>query len=373
MIKIRLLNDEDLIPLSEFLPRGFPAVTQKNWLVLFDYWWSKNPAYTHEIPRGWLLEKDNTIVGFLGNIPLHILVQGEVKLAVAANNWYLDPAIRGIYSVSMFNKFINQKNISAFLFKAGKIRFNDFLSRYNFKEFKLPPFQKDYIYIIDKKRINVYSVAFILFVNLIPGFPGVSELIRRFGLLIRSGILQKPLGQGENAPDAMYTSSICTSCDDSFLSLRRSLHHNGELEIFYDTQTLNWLYFSKRVSSQRIVIQCRRSGDNSLAGYAVFDIPQAAPYSSKKLHLMDICIENDNLQVFQSLISYATELSKQYNIKLLILWANSPIIETYLQSTIILQRSITHYRYIRILNSDENSIGKDSCLKIYSSLIWPAA
>ena len=101
MIKIRKVEDQDLIPLSEFLPKGFPAVTQNNWLEIFDYWWSTNPAYSEEIPRGWLLEKDNAIVGFLGNIPLHILIHGEVKLAVAANNWYLDPSIRGIYSIRL--------------------------------------------------------------------------------------------------------------------------------------------------------------------------------------------------------------------------------------------------------------------------------
>jgi hypothetical protein len=371
MIKIRTVEDQDLIPLSEFLPKGFPAVTQNNCLEIFDYWWSTNPAYSEEIPRGWLLEKDNAIVGFLGNIPVYVLVQGETIRAVAANNWYLDPSIRGIYSISLFNEFINQKNMSVFLFKAGKNRFYKFLSRYNFKEYVLPQFQQDYIYIIDKKRINVFTIAFILFVNLLPGLEGVSELLRRFSLLIGSWIFQKSLGQGKDAPDEMYTSSICTSCDNSFLSLRRSIPCNDELEIGYNLQTLNWLYFSKRVSSRRIVIQCTRSGDNSLAGYAVFDMFLTDQYDNR-MQLMDICIENENLHVFQSLIAYATELSNQHNIKILILWAPSPTIETYLQNAVFLKRSIRHYRYVKFLNSDDIRLGKNSYQKIYSSLIWPA-
>lgn len=373
MIKIRILTDQDLNPLSEFLPQGFPFVPQKDWSKIFDYWWSTNPAYSDEIPRGWVLEKDNTIVGFLGNIPLHILVQGEVKRAVAANSWYLDPAVRGIYSVGLFNKFINQKNIPVFLFKSGKTPFNKFLSRYNFKEYILPQFQQDYVYIIDKKRMNVNSIALILFINIKPDLPGVSELLRRLGGLLASLIFQKSLGQGPGVPDEEYTSSICTSCDDSFLSLRRSIPRNGDLEICYDLQTLNWLYFSERASSQRIVIQCRRSRDNALAGYAVFDITLDDAYRNIRMQLMDICIENENLHVLQSLIAYATELSKQHNIKLLILWANSPFIETYLKSAIILKRTIKHHRYVRLLNSDEIRPGENNYQKIYSSMIWPGS
>jgi hypothetical protein len=184
-------------------------------------------------------------------------------------------------------------------------------------------------------------------------------------------IFQKPLEQGQEAPDEVYTSSICTSCDESFLSLRRSIPNNNDLEICYNVKTLNWLYFSKRVSNKRIVIQCRRSRDNSLAGYAVFDIPPDDQYC-KRLQLMDMCIENENFHVLRSLITYATELSKQRNIKLLILWANSPTIETYLQNAVVLKRSIRHYRYIRFLNPDEIRLGENSSQNIYSSLIWPS-
>ena len=77
MIKVREVEDKDLIPLAEFLPKGFPYTTKEFWSPLFELWWTLNPAYTTEIPRGWILEKDRSIVGFIGNIPVRFLVGGH--------------------------------------------------------------------------------------------------------------------------------------------------------------------------------------------------------------------------------------------------------------------------------------------------------
>ena len=117
MIKVREVEDKDLIPLSEFLPTGFPYTTKEFWPPLFELWWTLNPAYTPEIPRGWVLEKDRSIVGFIGNIPVRFLVGDTVKIAYRSNSWYVDPSVRGIFSFILFNEFLKQKNASLFLFK----------------------------------------------------------------------------------------------------------------------------------------------------------------------------------------------------------------------------------------------------------------
>ena len=53
--------------------------------TLFDLWWTSNPAYTPQIPRGWVLENDTTLVGFIGNIPVKFLVSGAGEIAAASN------------------------------------------------------------------------------------------------------------------------------------------------------------------------------------------------------------------------------------------------------------------------------------------------
>jgi len=373
MIKIRIVEDKDLLPLSEFLRKVFPTQfeTQNYCLQKFEYWWSTNPAYSDQISRGWILEKDEAIVGFIGNIPLNIMVDGEAKHAVAAVYWYMDPSLRGIYSIRLFNEFIKQKNISVFQFTYRNESMKNFLSRYNFKEYILPQFQRQYIYIIDKKRMNLYTIAFILFNNLNLKLQGLSELASRLGFLVGPWKLQKNLVLGKDALDEEYTSSICTSCDASFLSMHHLNHRNNDIDIFYDVKTLNWLYFSDRGNNKRIVIQCKRSCDNSLVGYMVFDIYLLNLYREKILHMMEICIEKENLQVLQSLIAFATEIGKQNNINLLRVWANTPNIDVYFQSADVLKRSVRSYRYVRFSDSNDLSKLNNECRKINFSLIWP--
>ena len=69
----------------------------------------------------------------------------------------------------------------------------------------------------------------------------------------------------------MYASSLCTYCDDSFTRLWDPHLKSFDVAMSRDKATLNWLYFIAGRRYHRKVIQCRRSSDNSLVGYMVFD------------------------------------------------------------------------------------------------------
>ena len=77
MITLRDVEDRDLLPLAEFLPKGFAHTNPEFWLRRFDLWWTQNPAWTPQIPRGWVLDDGTKLVGFIGNIPVTFLVRGE--------------------------------------------------------------------------------------------------------------------------------------------------------------------------------------------------------------------------------------------------------------------------------------------------------
>ncbi len=75
MLTVREVEDKDLLPLAEFLPRGFPYTTTDHSGTL-----SSNCGglpirhVTDQFPRGWILENEASIVGFIGNIPVHFLL-----------------------------------------------------------------------------------------------------------------------------------------------------------------------------------------------------------------------------------------------------------------------------------------------------------
>jgi len=371
MMKVREVENKDLIPLTEFLPRGFPETTKEFWLPLFNWWWTLNPAYTDQMPRGWVLEKNGSIVGFIGNIPVRFLVGGAVKIAAASNSWYVDPLARGIFSIILFNEFLKQKGALLFLFKGeDKKHIKNLLSRYKFEEYILPKSQKEYLYIIDKKKVTNILKTFI-FNNRMPKLSKSWEYSKRVGYLLFAYLYQKPLIGGGSHLKETYISSVCTSCDDTFYRLWDKSLNQCAATLSRDPKTLNWLYFSSSKSYKRLVIQCHRACDKTLAGYMVFDLTRNKMLQVGNMQLLDMCIENNDPQVLASLVSFANDLGKQHNAALLIVWANSPEAETYFRSTFIMRRTVQNYRYVRFSNTSEMKSDRDTYTNVCLPMIYP--
>jgi hypothetical protein len=367
MINIREIEDKDLNLLGEFLPTAFPFSTKELWLQLFEYWWDKNPAYNHSIPKGWLLEKDAGIIGFIGNIPVKFLVRGEITVGVASNSWYAAPSARGAYSLALFHKFINQKGVALFLFKSNDNTFSDFLSRYHFREFILPINQREYIYIIDKDKIR-FNIFKFIFDDKIPRLDDFQILSRRTGALIASYFYQKPL-LATPSPGNSYTSSVCISCDLALSELFRSKLNRSKIILSPDKETLEWLLFTPGRVYKRIVIQCKREQDNSLAGCMVFDVVKDKKWGT--LQLMDLCIRDENPEVLTSMISLAIETGKQNNAAFLSVWSDNEEIDAYFNKVFFLRRSKINYRYAKFSELSGSNSMPDSLPDMGSSLIYP--
>jgi hypothetical protein len=57
------------------------------WRERLDFWWEHNPAMDPDQPRGWCLEQDGEIKGFVGNIPTRMLVGGQPVIVMNATGW----------------------------------------------------------------------------------------------------------------------------------------------------------------------------------------------------------------------------------------------------------------------------------------------
>jgi hypothetical protein len=361
MLTIREVTDNDIISLAEFLPKGFPYTTKEYWLSLFEVWWDSNPAYGNKFPRGWVLEKNMSIIGFIGNIPVKFLINGEVKIAAASNSWYVVPSDRGIFSLKLFNEYLKQKSASLFLFKQDDELLLKILRKYAFEEYILPPSQKEYVYIIDKKKVLFIFKKFVFHKDM-PRLSKLLEYTNRLGFLCLAYLYQKPLFQGAVLTEEDYTSSLCTWCDDSFSHIWDPYLNLYNTTLSRDTETLNWLYFSPGRLFKRVVIQCLRTHDKSLAGYMVFDVKRIKPSEEGTLQLIDICIQENDPKVIDSLLSFAIEIGKQNNTSLLVVWANSPKTEKHFHRTFTMRRTIKHYRHVRFsdsqkMNSDNRNRG----------------
>ena len=371
MLTIREVEEKDIIPLAEFLPNGFHYTTKVFWLRLFKLWWTSNPAYTDQFPRGWVLDKDTSIVGFIGNIPVKFLIHGAVRIAAASNSWYVDPSVRGLFSLRLFNEYLKQKSASLFLFKRGEDEHVlKILSKYKFEEHILPKSQKEYVYIINKRKVGFIFLDFLL-KNRIPKLSELLELYKKVGFLFSMYLCQKSVNRGFDLHDDAYISSICALCDDSFSKLWEPYLNSCEVALSRDTKTLNWLYFSSARCNKRVVIQCHRSPNKTLAGYMVFDIQRMKPSDVGTMNLMDMCIENNDPKVLASLTSCAIELGKQNNAALLVVWANNQETERYFHSTFTMRMTAKHYRYVRFSDLHEINLGGYNHGNVCLPLIFP--
>jgi len=369
MIKIREVEDKDIIPLAEVLPTfepPFAGTTKETWLRRFTIWWTSNPAYTPEIPRGWILENDTTIVGFIGNMPVKFLIRGEERIAVAAVDWIVEPSFR-IFSFDLFKEYMNQKSVSLFLFNTEKKQIIRILKRYKFKEYVLPLTQTEYHYIIHRKQVNLIFKEFI-FGRKFPHLTDFSEILKRLRRVISAYVSQKPIIRCDGLPGGEYTTSLCTSCDISFSRIWESYLASCDVTLSHDSKTLNWLYFSSIEPRKRVVIQCRRSRDKTLAGYMVFDIERDKKSEPGTMKLKDMCVEDNNPRVLASLLSFAIDIGEQNDAALLVVWANSQVTDTYFRSMFKMSCDAQYNRYIRL--SDTCDVGSES-LTVCPSLIAP--
>ena len=370
MLTVREVENRDLLPLSEFLPRGFPYTTKEFWLPLFELWWTSNPAYTDQFPRGWILENETSIMGFIGNIPVHFLLRGVVRTAALSNSWYVDPSVRGIFSIRLFNEFMKQKSADLLLFKKDDESLMGLLHNYKFSEFILPWNQKEYVCVIDRKKIQFIFLEFLL-KSKIPQLTEYPALFKKAGSLLSAYLFQKPVLRKNDVTNHEYISSLCTVCDETFSKLWEQNLKSCDGFMSRDAQTLNWLYFSSARLYKRVVIQCHRSLDKTLAGYMVFDITRIQPSDGGIMKLVDICIKNTDPRVLASLTSYAIGEGKHHNCALLIVWADNQETENYFRSTFTMSMPGKYYRYIKFSDPDGVHSDGDNHYTVCLPMIYP--
>jgi len=349
MITIGTVTEEDIIPLAEFLQNGIPFknTTKETWLRRFEIWWNSNPAWTDRFPRGWILKNDSSIVGFIGNIPVKFLISGEEKIAVAAVTWYVDPSVRGISSLRLFNEFQKQKSASLYLFNSDSEPLIQIITKNKFKEYVLPRFRMKYFTLLDRTKVDFILRKF-LFAERVTTMTEASAFITRLGQLVRAYGYQKPLMRTGTQQHNDYVTSLCTSCDDDFSRIWEPYLDSCDVALSRDTKTLNWIYFSSIEPNERVVIQCRRTPDNSLAGYMVFDIVRKTASGVGMMHLMDMCLADPDPYILASLVSCAGKIGKERKAALLAMWADTRETEDYCCHTFTLSMDSLHHNYVKI-------------------------
>jgi hypothetical protein len=84
------------------------------WQDRLEFWWERNPFYTDELPRGWLLVANGQIVGFFGLIAIDYLYNNERYTALNATTWRVLEDYRNVSMSLFFNYYGLRKNFILF-------------------------------------------------------------------------------------------------------------------------------------------------------------------------------------------------------------------------------------------------------------------
>ena len=113
-VRLREAAFSDFEAVSELKLRwGLNADSIENW----DRLWLRNPAVADgatERPIGWVLEADEAVVGYLGNISLSYRYGDRKLTAVAAHGLVVDPPYRGV-GLTLTAAFFRQKSVDLYL------------------------------------------------------------------------------------------------------------------------------------------------------------------------------------------------------------------------------------------------------------------
>ena len=143
---IRPVEKKDLQALAVFLEKETDrAFLREVWEDRFDCFWDRNPGFVEgRIPRGWLLlDDDDHVGGFFGNIPAAYAIDGQEEVFCSATSWFVRADLRS-HSLSLLQRYLAQGN--PLLDTTPNPAAEKIIKHYGFSELSQPWITKDFVF-----------------------------------------------------------------------------------------------------------------------------------------------------------------------------------------------------------------------------------
>ena len=289
MVKLESVQDDKIEQIIIFLANFENQKRGEDfWRRRLKFWWEDNPCYNSNFCRGWILvENKENIVGFLGNIPLWFLVNGEAKLVNNATTWMVLNEYRS-YSILLFQEIIKNSNSTILFDTTPNPKVEKVLNFFNFN--KLDVGKATVIPInIARQTTNKYLK------KIRPIVPLLNVFISVFNKLFLSH-------------SKKFNCKIITSDEISiyFDDLWNKTKQNFSNTLIRDSKTIRW-YFDNQHSFEKVLICCFE--DEEMIGYGIFKI------RGNSMVLVDFWSVRMNFDILKSIAKEAFYHCKKINIK----------------------------------------------------------
>jgi len=299
--EIKKVKKELLPDVAKFLfNKKHCGYSENEWLDKFTYFWDNNPWFDEDKHcRGWVLVNYNQeIYGFIGNIPVVYFRDGKPEYAFCATTWVVSMQARS-QSLKLYSKIIEQNAVILSTTTEPKLRHAiTFLFGYD----ELEPYWLEYDYTIPLNLLE--SFKFISFSN--------QDSIIKNNILKLGCIFSKFVSTVYSFVNSRLkpelTVSQCSSVPEDIDVFNGKFISKYKYVLPRDKNNIGWLYFSGKQSSTRLVLTLREG--STLIGLVSFKCIFSRGVT--RLELLDISTLYLSGNIIKKIITQVQIIAKKW-------------------------------------------------------------
>jgi hypothetical protein len=304
-MKIREVRFEDLSAVRALVKvHGWNPPTEVYWRRL----WDENPAMKRlgddlDLARGWVIEHDGVVLGFLANVFQQFCYRGNLLTAATASSFVVAQEARGS-ALNLAIAFASQRGVDLLLNTTAAAHVSQIFQFIKFKRMPQPGYGSIYYWIADGKG---FIAAGLQKVRVPRGVSKVIGFVAGPFLEIVDRIRGRSLAY-QPSPNFTYEIRKLNDVDDEIADLWKTLcERGGQLTIARSPETLRW-QLSIRDDSDAALICARK--DKHLVGYAAIVRAIKPRMGLVRYRLVDLLAQNNESAILDGLLRTAFDYAK---------------------------------------------------------------
>ncbi|MCP1843036.1 hypothetical protein ACVIHI_004044 [Bradyrhizobium sp. USDA 4524] len=290
--EVRFADFESVAKLKE--RGGLAKDSLENWQRL----WQQNPALVaakSQPSMGWVLETEQGIVGYQGNIPVLYQLESRTIIAAIAAGLVIDPSYR-TRCIGLLASFFRQRDVDLFVITHSTASVVNQSKALHARSLPDPDYDKILFWILD---VHQFARALAAKFGRGSGMEAVGTFLASSALRLDS-LRRGPRGRLMSKITEIDVKNI----GDEFEALwRRKLREAPRLLADRSPASLRWHFTLPGSSSTVAVLCCHRF--QRLAGYAVVLHAVDRKTGLRRSMLADILVEQDDPDVTEALLDAA--------------------------------------------------------------------
>lgn len=284
--------------------KGVQALSHRNGLLgeqselAWQWFWLENPFCPEGWPLGWVLEADNEIVGFIGNIPRSYSYRGRQLTIGAAHSFAVDAGFRSS-TFQLLAAFFSRNPADVFLFSSANELAGPLFRVAGAKMLPQEEYNHSLFWVISgtdfissalRKKGHGKDISIMIGGFLGPFFAAERVLKRRWRLHRHTEVQLLQSSEVSSEFDTFWE-SLTTERPDCFLARR-------------DRNAIRWQFGHPAASHRQPIILCSRIGGR-LKGYAALTRWDSPALGLKRMMVTDLIALNNDQDVIKDLVAAA--------------------------------------------------------------------